>query len=119
MSEQQPHQTDLAQELRELGEQIKRALVVARDHPQTKELERQVTQAMNQLGTEIDQAIKSVREHEPIKKAGEQVKQTAQSFKESGAADDIASGIAKGVRTLNEQIRKAIDEAEKTSRENK
>ncbi len=113
MSAQQPQPVDLAQELRELGEQIKKAVLVAREHPQTKEAERQIVQALNDLGAEIDRAVKSVQTHEPVKKAEEHVKQTAQSFKDSGALDDIASGIAKGVRALNEQIRKAIDAAEK------
>lgn len=113
MSAPEPQPVDLAQELRELGEQIKKALLVARDHPQTKEFERQVTQAMRDLGAEIDRALKS----DPIKQASDQVKQTAHSVKESGAVDDIAAGIAKGVRALNDQIRKAIEEAEKSARE--
>ena len=116
MSTQPPQETDLAQELRELGEQIKKAFSVAREHPQTKEFERQITQAVSDIEAEIQRAAKSVQEHEPVRKAGEQVKQTAQSFRESGATEDILRGIAKGVRALNEQIRRAIEEAEKTSR---
>ena len=116
MSAQEPQQFDLAQELRELGEQIKRALQVARDHPKTKEMEQDIVQAMNNLEAEIRRALKSAQENESVKKAGAQVKQAAQSVKESGAPDDIARGIAKGVRTLNEQIRKAIEDAEKSSK---
>ncbi len=116
MSAQQPQEVDLAQELRELGEQIKRAFLVAREHPKTKEFEQQVTKAISDLEVEIQWAAKSAAEHERVKKAGEQVKQTAQSIKESGATEDILRGIAKGVQALNAQIRKAIEEAEKTTR---
>jgi hypothetical protein len=115
MSEQQPQPVDLAQELRELGEQIKKAFAVAREHPKTKEVEQQITKALRDIEVELQRAVKSAQEHEQIKHAGEQVKQTAQSVKESGAIDDIVSGIAKGVRALNEQIRKAVEEAEKTA----
>ena len=116
MSEPQPQEVDLAQELRELGEQLKKMIRVARDHPQMKEFERQISQAVADLSTQIDHAVTGAKEDERVKKAGEQVKQAAQSVKESGAPDDIARGLAKGVQALNEQIRRAIDEAEKVSR---
>lgn len=116
MSEQQPQEIDLAQELRELGEQLKKAIRVARDHPQMKEFERQISQAVAELSAQIDHAINGAKEDERMKKAGEQVKQAAQSVKESGATDDIARGLAKGVQELNEQIRRAIEETEKAER---
>lgn len=119
MSEQPPSEVDLAQELRELGEQLKKAIRVARDHPQTKEFERQISQAVNDLGAQIDRAVKSAKEDERVKKVGEQVKQAAQSVKEGGAPEDIARGLAKGVRALNEQIRRAVEEAETGTHENK
>lgn len=115
MSTPEPQPFDLAQELRELGEQIKRAFVVAREHPKTKEVEQEITKAFNDLQAEIQRALKTAQENESLKKAGEQVKQTAQAIKESNAPDDLARGIAKGVRALNDQIRKAIEEAEKKS----
>jgi hypothetical protein len=115
MSEPQPNQVDLAQELRDLGEQIQRAITVARNHPQTKEFERTISKAISDLGSQISQALTTAREDEHIKRAEAQVKQAAQSLKEGGAKDDIERGLAKGVRALNEQIRKAIEEAEKGS----
>ncbi|MDE3089041.1 MAG: hypothetical protein KGJ80_06625 [Chloroflexota bacterium] len=119
MSEQRPQEVDLAQELRELGEQLKTAIRVARDHPQTKEFERQIARAVSEMSAQIDRAVKAAKEDERVKKAGTQVKQAAQSVKESGAPDDIARGLAKGVQALNEQIRRAVEEAEKATRENK
>ncbi|MBI5034593.1 MAG: hypothetical protein HZB51_29060 [Chloroflexi bacterium] len=116
MSSQPPQETDLAKELRELGEQIKRALHVAREHPKTKEFESQVTKAISDLEVEIQRAVKGASEHDAAKKAGEHVKQTAHSIKESGAPDDILQGITKGVQALNDQIRKAIDDAETTTK---
>lgn len=116
MSAQPSQEYDLAQELRELGEQLKRAFQVAREHPQTKEFERQVTQAVKDLGAEIDRALKSAREDEHVQKAESHVREAVQSVKDGGAKEDIERGFAKGVRALNEQIRKAIEEAEKASR---
>jgi uncharacterized membrane-anchored protein YjiN (DUF445 family) len=116
MDEQKPEDVSLAQELRELGRQIKEAVRVAREHPQTKEFERQVTQAVNQLGVDIDRAIRSAQRDEKVQKAGTQVKQAAETFTASSAGQDIERGLAKGMRALNEQIRRAIVEAEKQSR---
>ncbi|CAG0942378.1 hypothetical protein ANRL1_00923 [Anaerolineae bacterium] len=116
MSEQQPQDFNLAQELRDLGEHLTQLLRVARDHPQTKEFERQVSQAVKDLGEQIDRAMKTAKEDERVKNAETQVRQFAQSVKEGGAKDDIERGLAKGVRALNEQIRRAIEDAEKTSK---
>jgi hypothetical protein len=117
MSAQQPQpEYDLAQELHELGEQLKRAFQVAREHPQTKEFERQVTQAVKDLGAEVDRAVKTAREDERVKKAETHVREAVQSVKDGNAKEDIERGFAKGVRGLNEQIRKAIEEAEKGAR---
>ncbi len=117
MSEQPPEELDLVRELHELGRQLKEAIRVAREHPQTKEFERQVAQAVNELSAQIDHAVKTAREHDQVRKAtdvaGEQVKQAAQTFKESGAKEDIERGIAKGLRALNEQISRAISDADK------
>ena len=116
MSTQPPQEFDLETELHELGEQIKRAFQVAREHPKTRDLEHQVAQAVADMQVEVKRAVDSARANEQLKKTGEQVKQAAQSLKESGAPDDIARGIAKGVRALNDQIRKAIEDAEESSR---
>ncbi len=116
MDEHKPEEPSLAQELRELGRQLKEAIRVAREHPQTKEFERQVSQAVNDLSADIDRAVHSAQRDDHVQKVGGQVKQAAQSFKESGAGQDIERGLAKGMRALNEQIRRAITEAEKQPR---
>jgi hypothetical protein len=118
MSAQQPQsESDLAHELRELGEQLKRAFQVAREHPQTKEFERQVTQAVKDLSAEIDRAVKSARVDDRVQQAETHVREAVRSVKEGGAKEDIERGFAKGVRALNEQIRKAIEDAEKGTRQ--
>ena len=119
MSEEQQQEFDLAKELREMGEQLKRVLQAARDHPQTKDFERQVSQAMKDLGGEIERAVQTAKSDEHLKRAGEQVKQAAESVKVSGAKEDLERGLAKGVRALNEQLQHAIEELEKASKEKK
>ncbi len=113
MDEQNPQPSALAQELRELARQLQQALRVAREHPQTREFEHQVSQAVADLGTELDRVLKQAQTNDHIHKVGEQVKQTAQAIKESGAKEDVERGLAAGLRALNEQIARAIAEAEK------
>lgn len=117
MNANQSQDADLSQELRELGELFKRAVQVARAHPHVKDFETQITRAVGDLGARVDQATQNARE--PIKKAGAQVKQAAQTYKETGAPEDLARGIAKSVRLVNEQIRKAIEEMEKGTKQDK
>lgn len=114
MSTSPSQDTDIAQELRELGELFKRAVRAAREHPNIKDFDQKISRAINDLGTQIDAAAHSAQG--PIKNVGSAVKQAAQTYKESGAPDDIARGVAKSVRLLNEQIRKAIEELEKSSK---
>ncbi len=115
MSEPKRDEMELAQELRELGRQLQQMVRVAREHPQTREVEHRVAQAVGELSQQIDRALHTAREDERIKQAGSQVKQTTDAFKESHAAEDIQRGLAKGLRVLNEQIARAIAEAEKPS----
>jgi hypothetical protein len=115
MDEPQPQEYDLVQELRELGEQLKVIVRVARDHPHTKEFERQISQAVHDMGEQFDRAVHAASHDEQMKRAGEQIKQVAQSIKESGAPDEISRGLAKGVRSLNEQMRRAIEEADQSA----
>jgi hypothetical protein len=116
MSEEPKQEFDLTKELREMGEQLKRVLQAARDHPQTKDFERQFAQAMKDLGGEIERAVHSAKSDENLKRAGEQVKQAAESVKASGAKEDLERGLAKGVRALNEQLQRAVEELEKASK---
>ena len=111
MSAQTSQDAELSQELRELGELFKRAVKVAREHPHVKDFDQKISQAISDLGARIDAAAHSAKE--PLKKAGAQVKQAAQAYQETGAPEDFARGIAKSVRLVNEQIRKAIEEMEK------
>ncbi|MCL4396274.1 MAG: hypothetical protein M1482_15990 [Chloroflexi bacterium] len=114
MSEPEPHEYDLIQELRDLGEQLKEIVRVAREHPHTKELERQISEAVHVMGDQFDQALNSAAHEDHVKRAGEQIKQVTQSIKESGAPDEISRGLAKGVRALNDEMRRAIRQADKT-----
>ncbi len=113
MSAQPPHEYDLSQELHDLGEQLKRALQAARDHPQTRELERQIAQAVKDLSTEIERGLRAAREDALVKQAESQMRQVVQSLQEGSAKEDIERGLAKGVRALNEQIRKIVENIER------
>jgi methyl-accepting chemotaxis protein len=104
MSEQQPQEAELSQELRELGELFKRAVRVARENPNMKEFETRIAQAIRDLNTHIDRATQSARE--PLEKAGSRVKQVAQTYRETGAPEDIARGFSKSAHVVGEQIRK-------------
>ena len=114
MSTNQPPEADISQELRELGELFKRAVRVAREHPNFKEFEQKISHAVTDLGARIDAAAQSAKE--PLHNIGTQFKQSAQAYKETGAPEDFARGIAKSVRLVNEQIRQAIEEMEQKSK---
>lgn len=113
MSDEKAPEFNLAQELNQLGEQLKTLLQVARDHPQTQDFARQVKQAVHDLGDTIDSAIVTAKQDERVKQAEVHVRETVQSIKEGGAKEDIERGLAKGVRALNEQIQRVIQEAQK------
>ncbi len=119
MSQNNPEGVELAKELQELMRQLKEAVRVAREHPQTREFEHQIAKAVADLTAQIDRSIKKAQEDERLQKIGAQVKETAESFKASRAREEIEQGLARGVHGLNDQIRRAVQEAEKSPRETK
>ncbi len=117
MSEPSPEPFDLAQELRELMQQLKEAVRVAREHPQTKEFERQISLAVTELTAQIDRAVRVAKEDEHVRHVESQVKETAEAIKAGQAKEQVEQGLAKGVRSLNEQIRRAVKEADEAARD--
>ena len=116
MSEQD---SKLADELREMGKQIKDLAHAAAEHPKTKEFEEKISQAVKDMTHEIDGAMARAQASEPgqrVKKAGEELIKTGQAWKDSGAPEEIARGLAASVQILNQQIRRAVDELKKESK---
>ena len=110
----------LADELREMGQQLKELIKATSEHPKTKEIEEKITQAVRDMGEQIDRAVergKASEQGQRAQAAGEELGQTAQRWKEGGARDDLERGLAKSVHVLSEQIRRAVEALRKETPE--
>ncbi len=106
----------LADELRQMGQQLKELVQAATEHRKTKELEEKITQAVHDLSAQIEGAVRQAdasAQGQRVKTAGEEIAKTAQKWSESGAREDLERGLAKSVRALNEQIQRAVEEVRK------
>ncbi|MBI3537190.1 MAG: hypothetical protein HY070_06505 [Chloroflexi bacterium] len=103
----------LADELREMGQQLKDLVRATAEHPTTKELEEKIARGVKEMSAEIDRARARAKATETAQAAGAELKKRAQTLKDSGAKEEIERGLATSVRGLNEQIRRAIAEIKK------
>ncbi len=110
------NESRLADELREMGQQLKELIKATSEHPKTKEIEEKIIQAVRDFGEQIDRAVERAQTSEQgqrAKAAGTELGQTAHKWKESGARDDLERGLTKSVQVLSEQIRRAVEEIRK------
>ncbi len=106
--ETRPPETTLAEEFREFGRQLAALLHAVRESPRAKEVETQVNQAMRDMERQVNEAMNTARERAQVTDWKQTLKGAATT-----AADETQRGLAKGLRSVNERMAKAVQEAEK------
>ena len=117
MPEKNQTQSDLASEFRALGDNLKNILQSSWESAEAQKLRQDVKEGLNQLGQATDQAVKDFDQSE----AGQRIKAEAQDLKErieSGEVEAKArSEISKVLRTLNQELEKAVNQISKTEKQ--
>ncbi len=97
----------LSDEFREFGRQLAALLRVVRESPRAKEVEAQVNQAMRDMERQVNEAMNRAQAADwkgTLKGAA------------AVAADETQRALARGLRTVNEQMAKTVQEAEEKNR---
>ncbi len=98
----------LSEEFREFGRQVAALLRVVRESPRAREIEGQMTQTMRDLERQVNEAMNTARERTQAQDWKGTIKGAATT-----AADETQRGLARGLRKLNEQMARTVQEAEK------
>lgn len=103
---EQPQQpgSDLASELRELGQQIENAVRTAVQSDRAKQIQQDVSAGMKEIGTQLQAALKSLQANPQVQEFVERSEQAVNQAQQSKAAQDFKETLARGVTQLNEQL---------------
>jgi hypothetical protein len=98
-----PNEPNLADELREFGKQIENMYQTVRTSPQGKEVEQQLTAAWRDVEKGVNSAISKAQSSD--------IKGTVQGTAQY-AADEVQSGLARGLRSLNQWLAQKLRQIE-------
>ena len=104
--------SDLAGELREMGQQLEAAFRAALESERAKQLQRDLAGGMRELTSQIQNALKSLQSNPRVQQAEERGRQVFTQARESKVAQDLQETIVGGIAQLNDQLRKLVDRLE-------
>lgn len=100
----QPPQSDLAEELRELGHQIEQTIRSALESDRARQLQNDVASGMREIGAQLQNAMKAIQENPQVKELIQRGEQAVSQAQQSKVAHDFQETLARGVAMLNEQL---------------
>jgi heparin binding hemagglutinin HbhA len=113
-SGQQP-QTDLASELRELGQQIEQAVRSAIESDRAKQVQSDIASGMKEIGGQVQSALKAIQEDERVKQLAERGQQAIGQAQQSQVAKDFQDALTRGISQLNDQLAAFVSRLQNSS----
>ena len=96
--------TDLASELRELGQQIEQSVRAALDSERAKTIRRDLASGLNEIGKQVQGAVKSLQTNPRVQDLADRGQKVVNQAQDSPAMKDFQDTLAKGVAQLNERL---------------
>jgi hypothetical protein len=96
--------SELIQELQSLGNQLTTAIKALWESEESHKLRTDIQEGFVELSQEIDDAIQSAQQSEAAQDFSRQVKETMDRAREGNLAEKIETGLAQGLRKLNEEL---------------
>lgn len=106
---------DLANELRELGQQIEQAVRAAFQNERAQTMQRDISAGMREIGTQVQHALQAIKEDPRIQHLAERGQQAVVQAQESQAAKDLQETLARGIAQLNDQLASFINRTRSSS----
>jgi len=103
---------EIVDELKELGRQLQALIRTAAQSDTTKELEQEISKGIHEVSHQVDTALKQVRDTRAAKDLGTQVQKVVESPQVAEVAQEIRTGLVRGLQELNAQLRKVAARAE-------
>lgn len=110
--------SDLASELREMGQQVEAALRAAIESERAKQIQRDLAGGVRELTSQLQTAVRTIQTNPQFQQAEERGRQAISQAKQSKFVQDLEDAVTTGFSQLNDQLRKLVDrlESERVSR---
>lgn len=100
----QPPQSDLANELRELGQQIEQTVRTALESDKAKQLQTDISAGMREIGSQLQHAMKAIQDNPQVQQFVQRGEQAVSQAQQSKVAQDFQESLARGIAMLNDQL---------------
>lgn len=100
---QQP-QADLGNELRELGQQLEKAVKSALESDRARQVQADISSGMKEIGTQLQHAVKALQDNPKVQELVQKGEQAVGQAQQSKAAQDLQDTLSRGIAMLNEQL---------------
>ncbi|OGO40179.1 MAG: hypothetical protein A2Z04_03390 [Chloroflexi bacterium RBG_16_57_9] len=104
---------DVATEIQELGRQFEAAIRAAVTSTRAQELQAEIIRSVEEIGKQLEAATKAAVDSQRTKDVTEQAKKVVETAQEHKVVQDIRENLVRGLQTLNEELRKAVDRMER------
>jgi hypothetical protein len=115
MSEQNPSQNEIAEELRRLGENINRFAKTAWESPERQKIQQELEAGLNEMGSNLEKAAQQFSQSP----TGQQIKNELEDFNQRLSNGEIETRVKKEVisilDTLNQHIEQASNQHQSNS----
>ena len=105
----QTEQTDVVNELRNIGQQFADTLRSAWYSEERKQFEQEMREGVKTFADEVDKAVKDIVASEPAQKAKVEAEEIKQRASSGDVAEKTRSGISYGLSRFSEELSKLSD----------
>jgi nucleotide-binding universal stress UspA family protein len=99
---------EVVEELKQLGQQIGRALKAVWESPERQELEQEVREGLRTLGEQVDEALQVAKERLEAEGIPEQAQRVISSVEKTPVAQEIREALLTGLRALNQELSRLL-----------
>jgi hypothetical protein len=114
MSEDNPSEKTIVEELSKLGKQMAEALRTAWESEDRKKLQAEIVEGMQQFGNEVGQAARKANESDTAKQLKTQAEKMAGDVKSSEVTEAVRKSMIGGLEVLNQELGKLLERLETT-----
>lgn len=106
--ERQPTQSDIRDELRELGHNLREAFESLRQSPQTQQFRQELNRGLEDLRHELEELLES----DDVQRFRESAREAVRDVDKADWGQQVRAGFLTALTELNTQINRVIEEAE-------
>lgn len=105
---------EVIEELKQLGQQIGRALKAAWESPERQELEQEVREGLRTLGEQVDEALRAAKERLEAEGIPEQAQKVITSVEKTPVVQEVRAALLTGLRALNQELSRLLRKEQPT-----